>query len=138
MSDSNNLEDPRFVAVLKVMERTGLSSFELRYSDPEEEDEVDKKGAVIWMAIAYYEIEHEGQRMRATKVGAHVDPVAAMFKLADEVFDGAMCIKCQRPMGFLNDDHDPPDIMPVCWLRWDEAGLEYIRDCDRVAGMKLP
>ena len=100
-------DDPRFIAGVDLVGRTGAKSFQIRYSDDEK--------PTVWMAV--------GEWIRDGKsrynVGASTGPLGALFDLLDKSIDGGICQHCQRPTGFSEDiDPMPLDEM-VCWYQWD-------------------
>jgi len=106
-------EDPRLVAAVDLIGRTGATEFQIRYC---EEDK-----PVIWMAAARWKDIWE--------VGASINPLIAVFRLCDQVIDGGTCQYCHRPTGF------EPDILPmplaehVCWYQWDPELKTFRRGC---------
>lgn len=117
-------EDPRLVAAVGLIGRTGAKGSQLRYSDEEE--------PVVWMALADYPT---GQR----EVAAALDPLRAVLRLCEALVDGGMCVHCRRPAGFEPDSLDsmPMDVL-VCWYQWDPELGTFRRGCEGDDGQRRP
>lgn len=112
---NQEVKDPRFVAAIKMIERTGSKEFQLRYSDDEQ--------PVVWMAVAVYP-------GKGAQAAAALNPVDAVFRLCDQLIDGGMCLHCHRPTGF-SEDFDPMPLQEeVCWYQWDPEREVFRRDCE--------
>lgn len=121
-----SLDDPRFMAAVDLLGRTGSKTFEMRFSEPEEMSNRVGKGPVVWMAIG--EWVRDGKVVY--EVGAHTNPLVALFRLLDTVVDGGMCTYCGKPTGFSED----ADVMPLdemfCWYQWDPERKKFRRGCE--------
>lgn len=98
----------KFLAGIDLLRRTGMSQFQLRYSDDEE--------PTVWFTVALY----EDGRWDTASAG---DPESAVLRLCEEVLTGGECVHCGRPTGF-DDDHDDTinEVLThgsVCWIMWD-------------------
>lgn len=114
-TNKNNPErDPKFVAAVKLLERTGADEFQIRYCEEEK--------PVVWMAIARW-----GSRWETS---AAMNPFTAVFRLCDQVIDGGTCQYCNRPTGFDSDTDPMPMDVFVCWYQWDPQTKEFRRGCD--------
>lgn len=118
--------DPRFLAVVDMVRRTGCAEFQLRYSDDEE--------PTVWMAVARYRRGADGRpqstgEINAFDAGAGADPYMAVCRLLDQVVDGGACVHCGRPTGFSPD----PDSLPmgdfVCWYQYDPSTEKIVKGC---------
>lgn len=130
MTDDGTL-DPKFLAGLKVVERTGICEFQIRYHDDEQ--------PMVWIAVAKYRVGPNGLPHPTSgrphyKVGAGLHPVAAMMQLCEEAIDGGTCAHCHRPAAF-DAGHD--DTMnkamtgeAVCWVMWDPELEKFRRGCE--------
>ena len=111
-------QDDKFKAAADLIGRTGAKSFSIRFCEEEK--------PVIWMAIGEY--EREGRSI--FEVGAHTNPLVAMYRLLDTLIDGGFCTHCHRPTGFSED----ADIMPLdemfCWYQWDPERKKFRRGCE--------
>lgn len=119
-------DDPRFTAAIDLLRRTGMREFQIRYSDDEQ--------PVVWMAVASYS-GRDGRpvasgKINAHKVGAALNPVAAIFALCDQVIDGSMCAHCGRPAGFVKDLEATILDAYVCWYQWDPETAKFMRGCE--------
>lgn len=109
------VEDPRFIAAVDLVGRTGAKQFQIRWSDDED--------PMIWMAVAIYRDAHE--------CAAGMDPLKAVLRLADQLVDGGTCAHCRRASGV--SDHWESD-MPLndvfCWYVFDPETKKYRRSCE--------
>jgi hypothetical protein len=109
-----------------------MREFQMRYSDDEE--------PIVWFAVAGYYRGRDGTPVASAKeatsphmsyrVGADLDPLNAMFRLLDDVVDGAMCAHCGRPTGFVEGVENMPLAEHVCWYIWDPESKSYMRGCE--------
>lgn len=125
-------DDPRFVAAVDLVRRTGAQEFMIRYC---EED-----NPVVWMALAMHIVQQgrpvprsqEGKEVWS--VGAGFAPTQALFALCDVLIDGGTCQHCGRPTGFVADMDQQVDEelgSPfVCWYRWDPELATFRRKCE--------
>jgi hypothetical protein len=113
MSDDPT-QDPRFVAAVDLIGRTGAKQFQIRYSGDEQ--------PVVWAAVVIY---GDG----AEAAGA-LHPTVAVLRLAELLVDGGQCTHCRRPTGL---DPDSIDRLPfddvVCWYQFDPELATFRRGC---------
>jgi hypothetical protein len=111
-------QDAKLIAAVDLLGRTGAKSFSLRYCEEEK--------PVIWMALGEY--VRDGKTI--FEVGAHTNPLVALYRLLDTLIDGGFCTHCKRPTGFSED----PDVMPLdemfCWYQWDPERKTFRRGCE--------
>lgn len=111
----NPKEDPRFVAAVDLIGRTGASEFQIRYSDDE--------SPTVWFAVAKYGLKAE--------CDAALDPGMAVMRLAERLIDGGQCTHCHKPTGL---DPDSIDCMPlnelICWYQFDPELEKFRRGCE--------
>lgn len=106
-------KDPRLPAAMMLLGRTGAQESQVRYCDEEQ--------PVIWTAAARW-----GQRWEAA---GGMTPLAAVFRLCDEVIDGGQCTHCGKPAGFEPSIDPMPLNQFVCWYQWDPGTKEFTRGC---------
>lgn len=106
--------DPRLLAAVELIGRTGAEQFQLRYCEEEQ--------PVVWVAAAQWQGHWE--------VGASTNPVRAVFRLCDQVIDGGLCTHCHKPTGFATDFGDMPLPQAVCWYQWDPELETFRRGCE--------
>jgi hypothetical protein len=115
MSKLGGVDDPRFLATVDLVRRTGAQQFQIRYSDDEQ--------PIVWMAVAGY-----GEGWEAA--GA-MSPLMAVWRLAEALVDGAQCQHCYKPTGITNDW---TGAMPlpglICWYIYDPEVNTYRRSCE--------
>jgi hypothetical protein len=108
--------EERFLAAVAMVQRTGSSQFQLRWSDDEE--------PTVWFAVALYP---DGRWDTA----AGRNPWVAVSRLLETVIDGGFCTHCRRPTGL---DPDSLDTMPlndlVCWYQYDPELKTFRRGCE--------
>lgn len=119
--------DPRLVAAVKLLERTGAREFQIRYSDDQP--------PTVWIALARWHIGDDGRPRKsggrvAWKAGAALDPVAAVLRLADDAIDGGTCTHCGRPSGVSTDIDSMPLEDLVCWYQYDPELATFRRGCE--------
>ena len=134
-------DDPRFVAVVDLIRRTGSDYFEIRYCDGHDEDA--GKPPVVWIALAHWpamELESsEGERDHRPEhfeAAGGLSPWHAVFRLCEAVVDGGTCQHCSRPTGV---DDQPADAVLqassafICWYRFDPELKTFRRSCEGAA-----
>lgn len=112
---AHNPKDPRIVAAIKLLARTGAESFQLRYHDDEE--------PMLWLAYAKW--PHGEEATGATT------PLLAVMRLAEQVIDGGRCAHCGKPSG-LTDDWAATLPLPehICWWQFDPELKTFRRACE--------
>lgn len=108
-------DDPKFTAALDLLHRTGIKTFQIRFSDDEK--------PIVWMAIA----EWNGEKYEAA---ASLHPTIAIFRLLAQVLDGGQCTHCKRPTGFSEDTDELPGGDFICWYQWDPELRTFRRGCE--------
>jgi hypothetical protein len=138
----SDVEDPRLVAAVQLVERMGALEFQIRYDDNE------GSGPVVWNALARFRVVtgRRGARLLERvpertdgafavhenhwEVAAAMAPLGAVLRLADQLMDGGTCTHCGKPTGVTHD----PDEMPlgdyVCWYQFDPELAVYRRGCE--------
>lgn len=112
MSDA---KDPRLVAAIDLIGRSGAESFEMRYSDDNE--------PVAWIALARWGEQHE--------CAAAMSPMRAALRLLETVLDGGGCAHCGKPSGVWEHwDTTPPLHTHVCWQVYDPETEKFRRSCE--------
>lgn len=126
MPNNPFVNDPRFVAAIDLVRRTGARQIQIRYSDDE--------SPVVWMAVAGYSVHHgklsSVGKINAYKLGAALDPREALFRLLNEAIDGAQCAHCGRPSGFVEGTENMPLSEHICWYIFDPETNKYMRGCE--------
>jgi hypothetical protein len=108
-------EDPRFLATIDVIRRTGAHQIQIRYSDDE--------SPIVWMAAAAY-----GEQWEAA---GGMSPLVAVWRLAETLLDGGMCNHCHRPTGISNDwSGQMPLEGLICWYVYDPELNTFRRSCE--------
>ena len=122
--------DPRLVAGVELLRRTGLASFQIRYSDDEP--------PLVWIAVGEWKLSATGRPVpEAQSVGsafeatAAMDPLRAIMRLCDRVIDGGQCTHCHRPSGVSDDfTQTMPLNKLVCWYQYDPELQTFRRGCE--------
>lgn len=122
MPDVREPPDPRLVAGMQLLGRTGAAEVQIRYSDDEQ--------PVVWFAVGTW--RRNGREKH--EAAAALDPVRAVLRLCEQVIDGGACAWCKRPAGFIADDPadvaDSPVDRLVCWYQWDPELSTFRRSCE--------
>jgi hypothetical protein len=113
--------DPRIVAAIDLLGRTGVEEVQVRYCEEEQ--------PVVWMALGTWK---RGKRT-ATEVGAGLTPWRAMFRLCEAVMDGGTCTHCKRPT--MVDDQPAAGPLAglaelLCAYRYDPELRTFRRACE--------
>lgn len=121
--------EPRFLAAVQLLERTGATAFRIGYSSE------DDGPPTVWYACATWEQRVAGgYRVKGTgasEAAAALDPVNAVMRLCEQVIDGAECTHCHERTIFLDDARDagPLDLMG-CVYQWDPELATFRRSCE--------
>jgi len=124
-------DDPKFLAAVDMIGRTGAQTFRIGYSD-----EDDGPPVVVWYAVAQWVGD------RAEAAGA-LDPLTAVLRLAEQVIDGGECTHCHRPT--ILDTADPLPSNPYdvalnamgCVYGYDPELRTFRRSCEGETYPKL-
>jgi hypothetical protein len=108
--------DPRFTAAVDMLGRTGMQTFRIGFSDPEEGE------PVVWYAV--------GQWLRNSEAAGAVDPLTAVLRLCELVIDGGECAHCHRPTIFALDMNTSLLDMVGCVYAFDPELATYRRGCE--------
>lgn len=108
--------DPRFIAGVDMLRRTGTSEFQIRWQD-------DQK-PVVWIAVGGWSGRFEA--------AASMSPVIAVLRLCEQVIDGSPCLHCGKAAGFDAQNIEALDCVEdwICWYRYDPGAEKFIRGCD--------
>jgi hypothetical protein len=113
------LDEPRFLAAIDFVRRTGARQVQVRWSDDEQ--------PTVWFVVAGY--VHDGRERY--EVDASLDPTRAALRLCERLADGGRCTHCNRVTGL---DPDSLDTMPlnelVCWYQYDPELKTFRRGCE--------
>ncbi|MCU1679223.1 MAG: hypothetical protein JWM93_3981 [Frankiales bacterium] len=112
------IDDPRFVAAVDLIGRTGAVDFQIRYCDEDP--------PVVWIAVASY---RNGEQ-QVQEAAAAMRPVEAVFRLCAQLIDGGTCAHCGRGTGFHEDVDTLPAHELVCWYQWDPELATFRRGCE--------
>lgn len=115
MPEDGSPKDPRFVASLDLLRRTGLKEFQIRYD--EEQD------PIVWVAVGKWGDHYEAE-------GA-MTPLKAIIRLLERVLDGGTCAYCTRPAGVSTDWRNSLPLDEVfCWWIYDPETESFRRGCE--------
>lgn len=111
--------DPKFIAGMAVLRRTGINTFRIGHTD-------DEDGApIIWHC--------SGTWGTSSECDAALDPIEALMRLCERVIDGGLCAHCRRRTIFLPDHiHLGEAIESVggCVYAWDPELRVFRRGCE--------
>lgn len=127
MPDKHTL-DPRFIAALDLIRRSGALSVQVRYSDDEQ--------PVVWMVVAEHKVDRRGLPTSGKAepssdhhtVGAGLNPVRAALMCAERLIDGRQCAHCLRPSA-LDTEEDGLNIPFACMVRYNATVEAYEQGC---------
>lgn len=115
MNATPDPKDPRLTALINLLGRTGAKDISICY-----QDEVEP---VVWAAVATW-------KWGAEAAGA-LDPVTAVYRLAEQVIDGGTCAHCGKPSGISDDwTQEMPLAEHVCWYVYDPELKVIRRGCE--------
>jgi hypothetical protein len=121
--------DPRFIAGIDLLRRTGAQQVQVRYSDDEQ--------PIVWMVVVGYthQADHERRMTPLDKpvyeAAAAMNPWNAAVRLCERMIDGGSCIHCKRPAGVSDDwQHNMPLASHICWYVYDPEKETFRRSCE--------
>lgn len=120
--------DPRFLAAMDLIRRTGATEVQIRYSDDEE--------PVVWFVVASFDDPTAlGQgkippRKKALQIGAGIGPTSAALKCAEVLVTGAECTWCHRRSAMTTDFQLKPLPADICWYVYDPDTALFKRGCE--------
>lgn len=116
MAEKDITDDPRYIAAVDFIGRTGAEQFKIGYTD-------DDAPPVVWYACGLWKDPDHWE------VAGANNPLRAIFRLIEAVVDGGQCVHCKRPTGF--EESAEPVILDnlVCWYQWDPSTKKYVRGC---------
>lgn len=123
--------DPRFLAGVQLIERTGARMFRIGWSDD------DDGPPVVWYATAEWGLDPstgrplpKGGRIRA-EAAAAMTPLGAVLRLCERIIDGGECTHCGRRTIFIAD-HGPAGPLDTmgCVYQWDPELATFRRNCE--------
>lgn len=111
--------DPRFLAAVQMIERTGAQTVRIGYSDP------DDGPPTVWYAVAQW----VGNRAEAA---ASLDPLRAVLRLCEQVIDGGTCVHCRKQTIFAADLAETGPLLDAmgCVYAWDPELATFRRSCE--------
>lgn len=122
--------DPKFLAAVKLIERTGAQSFRVGFTPD------DDGPPTVWYATATWGLDPstgrpmpKGGRQRSEAAGA-IHPVNAVLRLCELVIDGGTCAHCGRPTVFVADTDTTMLDRIGCVYAWDPELATFRRDCE--------
>jgi hypothetical protein len=116
MNDTFSL-DPKFVAGVEMLRRTGMTHFRIGYTDD------DDGPPIVWHCTASWGTRHEAD--------ASLDPVEALMRLCERAIDGGSCTHCGTPTIFVHDLVDPGGLTSMgCVYAWDPELKTFRRGCE--------
>ena len=125
--DPMNAEDPRFIATMDMIRRTGARSFQIRYSDDEQ--------PIIWMTVGEWLWKDgrpvaEGGEPRY-EAAAALSPLGACVRLLEQIMDGGMCEHCGKMTSVeVNFTAHTFAEEHICWYVYDPELNVFRRSCE--------
>jgi hypothetical protein len=125
------IEDPRFLAAVKMIERTGARAFRIGYS-PEDDGE-----PTVWYATATWYVRNgrpvadaRGAATLSHEAAAAIDPLNALLRLCAQVIDGGECAHCHLPTIFVEDTDTSILDQMGCVYAYDPELQTFRRSCE--------
>lgn len=111
-------------ALIDMVGRSGPTEFQLRYQDDEE--------PTVWISVAIWK-DHPivGNGMEC---GAGLDPATAVYRLAEAIIDGGICVHCGSPAMLANPNEPPPNgpmKAMACWRVYDPEQGTFTVGCEQ-------
>lgn len=108
-------QDPRLLAGLDLLGRTGAKNVSLGYQD-------DVK-PLVWVAVATWP--------KGAEAAGALDPLTALMRLLELAMDGGTCAHCGRVSGVSDDwQNEMPLNEVVCWYIYDPENQTFRRSCE--------
>lgn len=109
-------QDPRFIAAVDMIGKSGGKSFQIRYDDEQD--------PVVWVAVAELRGGH-------WECAGGKTPLQAAFRLLETLYDGGLCGHCGRVAGVTLDwSADLPFADETCWWVYDPETQRFRRSCE--------
>ncbi len=125
--------DPKMVAAIDMLRRTGAAETQIRYSDDEE--------PTVWFAVVRHRVGRDGRpkakgKVNSWETAAGHTPTEALLRLCAQVVDGGTCVHCTKPTMFLAElDDNPTPLDPLfCLSEWDPELETFRRSCEDGGG----
>jgi hypothetical protein len=112
--------DPRMLAGVDMIGRTGATDIRIGFSDPDDGD------PVIWYVVATW--ERVGKKI--SEAAAALDPLNALMRLCEVVIDGGHCTHCGKMTSFVLDTDTALLDMFSCVYSWDPELGTFRRQCE--------
>lgn len=110
-------DDPRFLAGIEMLNRTGAKTFRVGYT-PEEDG-----SPVVWYACAEWSY--------GADAAASLSPLYAVLRLCEQVIDGGECAHCGRLTIFEYEIDGGPFLNAMgCVYAYDPELKTFRRNCE--------
>lgn len=125
--------DPRFLAGVQLLQRTGAQGFRIGFSPEDDGD------PIVWYAVATWAGKKAGgfkvRGSERSEAAGGMDPITAVMRLCEAVIDGGMCTHCQRQTIFVADLADRSQALydMGCVYAWDPELATFRRSCEGTA-----
>lgn len=123
--------DPRFLAAVKLLERTGARNFRIAHSPEDDGD------PTVWYATATWYMrsgrpvaDSRGGAAVVHEAAAAINPVTAVLRLCEQVIDGGECAHCGLPTIFVEDTDTGLLDRMGCVYAWDPELATFRRGCE--------
>jgi hypothetical protein len=115
VAEAGDPKDPRFIAAVDLLHRTGSREFQIRYDE--------EQNPIVWVAV--------GKWGDVFEAAGGMNPLVAVMRLLETAMDGGTCAYCTRPTGVTDDwRHDMPLAEAVCWWVYDPETKKFRRSCE--------
>lgn len=122
MTTDERLLDPRFLAGVDLLKRTGSRDFRIGWS-PEEDGE-----PTVWYVVATWDHPQVGT---GAETMSALDPTTAVLRLCEKAVEGGRCAHCGKLTIFVADSavNDGRTRLDRCAYVWDVDSVTFRRGC---------
>ncbi len=134
------MPDPRLVAAIDLLRRTGCVETQVRYDEEQE--------PIVWVVVSKWNRGPDGRpravaaadTTEAWEASGAMTPADAAIRLVELVVDGSICAHCGRPAGADTDwAFDWQRLGPgICWYLYDPEVQKFRRSCEGDTGRNEP
>lgn len=120
--------DPRFVAGVDLLGRTGARDFRIGWSHE------DDGPPTVWYAVATWKGHRDPRIGHGAEAAGALNPTAAVMRLCERVIDGGECAHCGQLTIFDDNPGDSPfdTLLEAmgCVYAWDPELRTFRRGCE--------
>jgi hypothetical protein len=125
---SDTTTDPKTLAAMDMLRRTGAAEVQVRYSDDEQ--------PTVWLAVSRYRLGGDGRPkptgpINGSEVAAGRNPTEALLRLCERVMDGGSA-PLRQALDVLRRPRRQPHPLDAafCITSWDPELSTFRRSCE--------